>query len=119
MKQLLILLSFVLFSCHDVIQYDNLYIDYKDIESKEQFINGYNTVTVIFPNDTIRLNPTNDGYVLYSYMETEPFPIDWLYTSDAKSFIWWVAQYPLDISDSHVENPNIYYRELLLEKIYE
>ena len=109
-------------SCYDskdTPQEREVIINYTDIDSKRHLIDGFNIIIAVFPNDTIRLNPIDDGYLLYSYMETEPFPIDVLYTKDAENFIWWVAQYPLDITDSHVENPNEYYRSLLLEKIYE
>ena len=103
---------------NNTISYD-ITLSSSNIDESLDLIDGFNTVTVTFPSDTIHLIPVGDSYVLYSYLEEDPFPIDMLYTDDAQSFIWWLSQYPLEPTDHNLENPTEYYRDLLLEKIYE
>ena len=94
-------------------------IDGSKILDSLELIDGFNIFHITYPSDTLELLPVDDGYMVYSFINDEPFPIDMLYTEDVQSFVWWLNQYPLEPTDSNLENPNSYYQELLLEKIYE
>lgn len=79
-------------------------------------LNGIDTVVVEFQYDDLIFIPVMDGYLIYSEISQGPC-VDHLFLEDAKSFLWWVLQYPIQ-DDYDYQDSNDYYRELLLEKIY-
>lgn len=91
-------------------------LNHEQIQDSINVIDGYNTIIIEYPQDTLELHPTYPGYIAYSYLETQPFPIDWLFTDDTKVFVELAHNYPL-LGDDR-EKPNEYYQNIILNKIY-
>lgn len=120
MKQFIILILLLITSNINSQSWIN-WIDTND-ETNHQLIlgsiNGYDTVTIIQQFDIITIVPDQLGeYKIISNLAE--YPIALLGTSDTKSFIFWLLEFPLDLENKNPLYSQIYYNNLLMEKIWE
>ena len=115
---LIICLLLALCRNNSAAQYDARQLENNSIERLllKQAIEFGDTISIYFDYDIIYLEPiSNHRYIIQS--EVSDYPIGVLNSEDTYSLLWWSQQYPITTMD--VPHGNLYYQELIEQKVWE